>query len=45
MTHAVRRIDPVIVGPLGRDREFDVGTSVFAKALTADELRRALDLE
>jgi hypothetical protein len=29
------------VGGLGRD-EFDVGTSVFARPLTADELRKAL---
>ena len=36
--------EPVIVGPLSRAQEFDVGTSVFAQALTADELRRALGL-
>ena len=37
--------EPVIVGPLDLADRFDVGTSVFAQALTAQELRRALNLE
>ena len=37
--------EPVIIGPLSRAQEFDVGTSVFARALTAEELRRALNLK
>ena len=37
--------EPVIVGSLDLADRFDVGTSVFAQALTAQELRRALDLE
>lgn len=37
--------EPVIVGPLSRAHEFDVGTAVFARALTADELRRELSLK
>lgn len=36
--------EPVVVGPLGRAREFDHGTAVFGKALTAVELRRGLGL-
>lgn len=36
--------DPVVVGPLARAKEFDVGTAVFGKALTARELRQALGL-
>jgi len=36
--------EPVIVGPLSRAHEFDVGTAVFARTLTVDELRRALGL-
>lgn len=36
--------EPVVVGPLVRAKEFDVGTPVFAKALTARELRRGLGL-
>ena len=36
--------EPVVVGPLARAKDFDVGTSVFGKALTARELRRALGL-
>ena len=35
---------PVIVGPLARAKEFDVGSPVFGRALTARELRRALGL-
>src|SRR5215470_5266363 len=34
--------DPVLVGPLARAREFDVGTPVYTKLLTAAELRKAL---
>ena len=36
--------EPVFVGPLARAKEFDVGTPVFGKALTARELRAALGL-
>ena len=36
--------EPVVVGPLGRAKEFDAGTPVFGKALTARELRRLLGL-
>lgn len=36
--------EPVVVGPLVRARDFDVGTSVFARALTARESRQALGL-
>lgn len=36
--------EPVVVGPLARAREFDVGTPVYAKALTARELRRGLGI-
>ncbi len=36
--------EPVVVGPLARGKEFDVGTPVFGKALTARELRRGLGL-
>jgi predicted dinucleotide-binding enzyme len=37
--------EPVLVGPLARSREFDVGTAVFGRGLPARELRRALGLE
>lgn len=37
--------DPVVVGPLDAARRFDVGSAVFGRALTAGEIRRALDLE
>ncbi len=37
--------EPVVVGPLARAREFDVGTAVYAQALTARELRRRLGIE
>jgi predicted dinucleotide-binding enzyme len=37
-------LEPVVVGSLARAKEFDVGTAVFGKALTARELRRALGL-
>ena len=36
--------EPIIVGPLARGKEFDVGTAAFGKALTARELRRGLGL-
>jgi predicted dinucleotide-binding enzyme len=36
--------EPVIVGPLARAKDFDVGTPVFARALTARELRQALGM-
>jgi predicted dinucleotide-binding enzyme len=34
--------EPVVVGPLARARDFDIGTAVFARALTARQLRAAL---
>jgi 8-hydroxy-5-deazaflavin:NADPH oxidoreductase len=37
--------DPVVVGPLSRAREFDVGTKVYTKLLTAPQLRKELRLE
>jgi predicted dinucleotide-binding enzyme len=37
--------DPVPVGGLARAREFDVGTPVYVRGMTAAELRRALNLE
>lgn len=36
--------DPVVVGGLARAREFDVGTRVYTRLLTAAELRRELGL-
>jgi predicted dinucleotide-binding enzyme len=36
--------EPVTVGPLARAKEFDTGTSVYGKALTAAELRRGLGI-
>ena len=36
--------DPVIVGGLERAREFDQGTDVYVKGMTAREMRSALDL-
>jgi hypothetical protein len=36
--------EPVVVGGLARARDFDVGTAVFGRAMTAAELRRALGL-
>ena len=36
--------EPVVVGPLARSKDFDVGTAVFGQALTARELRQALGL-
>jgi hypothetical protein len=37
--------EPVVVGPLARAREFDVGTPVYTRLMTARELRRALKLD
>jgi predicted dinucleotide-binding enzyme len=36
--------DPVVVGPLSKAREFDVGTKVYTEVLTAKQLREALGL-
>lgn len=36
--------EPVVVGALARAKEFDVGTPVFGKALTARELRKILGI-
>ena len=36
--------EPVVVGPLARAKEFDPGTPVFGRALTAAELRRGLGI-
>lgn len=37
--------DPVVVGGLARAREFDYGTPVFGRPMTAAELRQALGLK
>lgn len=37
--------DPVLVGGLARAREFDRGTSVYVRGLTAAQLREALGLD
>ena len=37
--------DPVPVGGLSRAREFDVGTPVYVRGMTAAELRKALNLK
>ena len=37
--------EPVVVGPLSRAKDFDYGTSVYARALTASELRQQLGLD
>jgi len=37
--------EPVVVGGLARAREFDYGTPVFGRPLTAAELRKALGLK
>lgn len=34
---------PVVVGPLSRAREFDVGTPVYTRLMTAPELHKALE--
>ena len=36
--------DPVLVGPLSRAREFDVGTPVYNTNMSGPEVRRALRL-
>lgn len=36
--------EPVVVGPLARAKEFDPGTRVFGRALTAPELRLGLGI-
>jgi predicted dinucleotide-binding enzyme len=36
--------EPVVVGGLARAREFDVGTPIFGKAVTASEMRRILGI-
>ncbi len=36
--------EPVVVGPLARAKEFDTGTPVYGKGLTAAELRRGLGI-
>jgi len=36
--------EPVVVGPLARAKEFDTGTPVYGKALTARELRRGFGM-
>lgn len=37
--------EPVVVGPLSKAREFDVGTEVYTRLLTAAQLRQALGLK
>jgi predicted dinucleotide-binding enzyme len=37
--------DPVVVGSLARAREFDVGTPVYTRLMTAPQLRSALGLK
>jgi predicted dinucleotide-binding enzyme len=37
--------EPVVVGPLSRAKDFDIGTAVYARALTARELRKALGID
>jgi 8-hydroxy-5-deazaflavin:NADPH oxidoreductase len=37
--------EPVVVGPLSRAREFDVGTPVYTQLMTAPELRAALGVQ
>jgi 8-hydroxy-5-deazaflavin:NADPH oxidoreductase len=37
--------EPVVVGGLARAKDFDVGTPVYGKALTAAELRKGLGLQ
>lgn len=36
--------EPVVVGPLARAKDFDVGTPVYTRLLTAPQLRRELGL-
>ncbi len=37
--------EPVVAGPLARAREFDVGTAVYTRLMTAPQLRQALGLK
>lgn len=37
--------EPVVVGPLSKAKEFDVGTAVYGHALTARNLRRGLGID
>lgn len=37
--------EPVVVGGLARAREFDAGTPIFGKAMTAAEVRRTLGIK
>ncbi len=37
--------EPVVVGPLSRAHEFDVGTPVYTRLMTAPQLREALGLK
>lgn len=37
--------EPVVVGPLSRAHEFDVGTPVYTRLMTAPQLRQALGLK
>jgi len=34
----------VVVGPLARAKEFDAGTAVYVKGMTANQIRAALNL-
>lgn len=36
--------EPVVVGPLSRAKEFDVGTAVYGRALTARNLRQGIGI-
>lgn len=36
--------DPVVVGPLARAKEFDTGTAVYVKGMTAKQIRATLNL-
>ncbi len=36
--------EPLVVGPLSKAKEFDIGTPVFGRALTASELRKGLGI-
>ena len=37
--------EPVVIGPLIRAKDFDIGTPVYGQALTARELRQKPGLE
>ena len=37
--------EPVVVGPLARAKDFDPGTPVYVKVLTAREMRERLGLD